>query len=160
MEGVKRLYFIFGFCIFNQSNGMAKKKEYSNGEITVVWKPKTCIHSGVCFKGLPKVFQPQVRPWIKIEGAETKAIVKQVKACPSGALSYYRNTEGTSTAKSLETQIEVRKNGPLLIHGTLKVTHNDGSLETKHRTTAFCRCGGSGNKPYCDGTHLKNNFVG
>ena len=62
-------------------------KEYSNGEITVVWKPKKCQHSGNCVKGLPKVFNPKARPWITLETASTKEIVAQVGKCPSGALS-------------------------------------------------------------------------
>jgi len=37
-------------------------KTYTNGEITVVWKPNVCIHSTVCFKGLSGVFDPKVRP--------------------------------------------------------------------------------------------------
>lgn len=139
---------------------MVKKKEYSNGEVTVVWQPEICIHSGVCFKGLPSVFQPRVRPWIKIDAASTEAIVKQVKACPSGALSYYRNSEGDENEDSLETKVEVRENGPLLVYGTLKVKHKDGKEEIKNKTTAFCRCGGSNNKPFCDGAHNKNDFIG
>lgn len=139
---------------------MVKKKEYSNGEITVVWQPEICIHSAICFKGLPRVFNPRIRPWVTIEGASTEAIVNQVKACPSGALSYYINSEGDKIEDSLETRVEVRENGPLLVHGSLKVTHKDGKEEIKNRTTAFCRCGGSNNKPYCDGTHNKNDFIG
>ena len=139
---------------------MDRKKGYSNGAVTVVWEPKKCIHSGICFGGLPSVFQPRVRPWIKIEAASTEDIVNQVKACPSGALSYYMNLEGDNTAESLETKVEVLKNGPLLVYGTLKVTHKDGKVEIKNKTTAFCRCGGSNNKPYCDGTHVKNDFNG
>ncbi len=139
---------------------MSKKKEYSNGEVTVVWQPKVCIHSGICFRGLPRVFQPQIRPWIKIGGATTEAIVNQVKACPSGALSFYMNDEGDKTSELLETKVEVLKNGPLLVYGTLKVTHKDGTEEIKNKTTAFCRCGASKNKPFCDGTHVKQNFVG
>jgi uncharacterized Fe-S cluster protein YjdI len=139
---------------------MGRKKEYSNGEVTVVWQPKVCIHSGICFRGLPSVFQPRVRPWIIIEAASTEDIVNQVKACPSGALSYYMNAEGDKTAETLETKVEVLNNGPLLVYGTLKVTHKDGREEIKNKTTAFCRCGASNNKPYCDGTHVKHNFVG
>jgi uncharacterized Fe-S cluster protein YjdI len=139
---------------------MGRKKEYSNGEVTVVWQPKVCMHSGICFRGLPSVFQPKVRPWIIIEAASTEDIVNQVKACPSGALSYYMNAEGDKTAETLETKVEVLKNGPLLVYGTLKVTHKDGKVEIKNKTTAFCRCGASNNKPYCDGTHVKRNFVG
>ncbi len=34
------------------------KKEYSNGEVTVVWKPKNCIHSEMRVKTLPEVYKP------------------------------------------------------------------------------------------------------
>lgn len=139
---------------------MGKTKEYSNGEVTVVWKPETCIHAAICAKGLPKVFQPRERPWVKIEAETTEAIVNQVKQCPSGALSYYMNDEEDKTSEILETKIEVLENGPLLVYGTLKVTHKDGSSELKNKTTAFCRCGASNNKPYCDGAHLKAGFKG
>ncbi|MFC4723456.1 (4Fe-4S)-binding protein [Geojedonia litorea] len=139
---------------------MSKEKEYSNGEVTVVWKPEICIHSAICAKGLPKVFQPRERPWIKIDAASTQAIVEQVKACPSGALSYYMNDTEDKSSEALETKVEVLNNGPLLVYGTLKITHKDGSKEVKNKTTAFCRCGASNNKPYCDGTHVKNDFKG
>ncbi len=64
-----------------------ERKEYSNGEITIVWQPKKCIHSGVCVKTLPKVYNPQERPWIKPENATTQELINQVAQCPSGALS-------------------------------------------------------------------------
>jgi len=139
---------------------MSKSKNFSNGEVTIVWKPDVCIHSGICVRGLPEVFQPKERPWIKPEKASTNKLVDQVKRCPSGALSYYMNDEKDKSAEALETKVEVLENGPLLVYGTLKVTHNDGNEEIKNKTTAFCRCGGSGNKPYCDGTHVKNDFRG
>ncbi len=62
-------------------------KRYSNGEITVVWQPSLCIHSGICARGLPKVFDPRRRPWIILDGFDTETIVNQVGACPSGALA-------------------------------------------------------------------------
>ncbi|MCD2260278.1 (4Fe-4S)-binding protein [Psychroserpens luteolus] len=139
---------------------MGKTKEYSNGEVTIVWKPEACIHSGICVKGLGAVFQPKERPWIKIDAASTEILVNQVKACPSGALSYYMNDEQNKEAETLETKVEVLEDGPLLVYGTLKVTHKDGRKETKNRTTAFCRCGASRNKPYCDGTHTNEGFKG
>ncbi|WP_323788340.1 (4Fe-4S)-binding protein [Psychroserpens sp.] len=139
---------------------MGKTKEYSNGEVTIVWKPDACIHSAICVKGLGDVFQPKEKPWIKIDAASTEALVKQVKACPSGALSYYMNGEDNEASESLDTKVEVMENGPLLVYGTLKVTHNNGRKETKNRTTAFCRCGASQNKPYCDGAHVDKNFIG
>ena len=66
-------------------------KEYSNGEITVIWKPKLCIHSGNCTKRLPEVFKPNIRPWVQIKKASTEEIKNAVEACPSGALSYQMN---------------------------------------------------------------------
>ncbi|KOH46644.1 (4Fe-4S)-binding protein [Sunxiuqinia dokdonensis] len=64
-----------------------KTKEYSNGEITILWKPDRCIHSGVCVKTLPKVYKPIERPWIQIENATSQELIDQVAQCPSGALS-------------------------------------------------------------------------
>ncbi|AJR03641.1 (4Fe-4S)-binding protein [Siansivirga zeaxanthinifaciens] len=139
---------------------MSKTKEYSNGEVTIVWEPEKCIHSGICVNGLPDVFQPKDKPWIKIDAAKTEALVKQVKACPSVALRFYMNDEKDKTSETLETKVEVLENGPLLVYGTLHVTYKDGSTDTKNKTTAFCRCGQSNNKPYCDGAHVKENFVG
>jgi uncharacterized Fe-S cluster protein YjdI len=71
-------------------------KKYTNGEVTVVWKPSVCMHSTVCWKqatGLPEVFNPREKPWIKMDGADSARIVEQVKKCPSGALSFYYNNE-------------------------------------------------------------------
>jgi uncharacterized Fe-S cluster protein YjdI len=62
-------------------------KKYSNGEVTILWKPATCIHSGICFRGLGEVFDPRKRPWIMMEKSSSEKIVEQVKKCPSGALS-------------------------------------------------------------------------
>lgn len=67
--------------------------KYSNGEVTVVWKPDVCIHSAICFRGLHDVFDPKKRPWININGATTERIVDQVSKCPSGALSYFMNAD-------------------------------------------------------------------
>ncbi|MFN8242910.1 MAG: (4Fe-4S)-binding protein [Ferruginibacter sp.] len=66
---------------------------YSNGEITITWKPQTCIHSGICARGLLSVFNPGRRPWIDMSQADTATIVEQVKKCPSGALSLQEKAE-------------------------------------------------------------------
>jgi uncharacterized Fe-S cluster protein YjdI len=62
-------------------------KEYSNGEITVLWQAKKCIHSGNCVRHLSQVFQPKEKPWIKIANANSEEIKNAVAKCPSGALS-------------------------------------------------------------------------
>lgn len=72
--------------------------KYTNGTITIVWKPSICIHSGICFKGLPEVFDPRRKPWIIADNSTTEKMVEQIKACPSGALSFYYNEEGSGEA--------------------------------------------------------------
>jgi uncharacterized Fe-S cluster protein YjdI len=69
-----------------------KTFHYPNQDITVVWKPEICIHSAICFHGLPAVFDPRRRPWIDMAAAETGQIKEQVKKCPSGALTYTTET--------------------------------------------------------------------
>jgi len=64
-----------------------KTHKYTNGEITILWQPELCKHSGICFRGLAEVFDPRRKPWIDMSRAETDRIIDQVKKCPSGALS-------------------------------------------------------------------------
>jgi uncharacterized Fe-S cluster protein YjdI len=137
-------------------------KKYTNGEITIVWKPGECIHSGICFHGLGEVFDPRKRPWITMEKSETEKIIAQVNKCPSGALSYYRNAEiEKETLKvEAETIVETIPNGPLLVYENVSIKDSQGNISKKNNVTAFCRCGSSENKPFCDGSHQKNGFVG
>ncbi len=136
------------------------KKEYSNGELTVVWRPQICIHSGICVKTLPDVYKPDEKPWIQVENASTDELKSQIKKCPSGALSYYMNNDEEKEIQSVETEVEVIKNGPLMVYGTINVKNNEGEVQKRNKTTAFCRCGASDNKPFCDGTHKKIEFEG
>ena len=141
---------------------------YRNEEITVVWKPKVCIHSTLCWKGLIEVFNPKERPWVKMDGATTDKIIEQVRKCPSGALSYYMNEDavkenepGKVVAESAHImKIQVTPNGPYIIKTECLIVHSDGKEETKTGSVALCRCGSSANKPYCDGSHRKIGFEG
>jgi uncharacterized Fe-S cluster protein YjdI len=139
-------------------------KKYTNGEVTIVWQPSVCIHSAICWRGensLPEVFNPKERPWIKPESSTTEKIIAQVKQCPSGALSFYMNDEADQNEKVIaESIVETVPNGPLLVYGNIVVKDHEGNMTKKNKVTAFCRCGASGNKPYCDGTHNKIGFEG
>jgi uncharacterized Fe-S cluster protein YjdI len=139
-------------------------KEYTNDEITVVWKPKKCIHSEYCWRGLPDVFKPKSKPWVDITGADSNTIAKQVEKCPSGALSYYWNKESQDNFKASEEaqnvehmKIKVFESGPIMVNGEVTIEHKDGTTELK-KNVALCRCGASTNKPFCDGSHKKVEF--
>lgn len=134
-------------------------KKYTNGEITIVWKPGVCIHSTLCWKGLGEVFNPTQRPWVNMDAATTTAIIEQVNKCPSGALSYVMNNElKKETTYNEETTIEVSKNGPYIVKGKLKLNTPNGETHELNNTIALCRCGASANKPFCDGSHRKVDF--
>ena len=134
-------------------------KEYTNGDLTIVWKPGKCIHAGECVKALPQVYNPKEKPWIKAENATTEELKAQIGKCPSGALSYYVKGERAEEVGS-PTQVNVMHNGPLIVIGKVEVTASDGTREVRNKRTAFCRCGASKKKPYCDGTHGDVGFVG
>ena len=72
--------------------------EYPNGEIAVQWRPDVCQHSGVCVRTLPRVYNPQARPWITPENATTDELKAQIDLCPSGALTYRDLTDAEKPA--------------------------------------------------------------
>ena len=142
---------------------------YTNDEVTVVWKPKVCIHSTICWKELREVFNPRERPWIKMDGSTTDRIIEQVRKCPSGALSYFLNADKDKQANEPDKvvaeaanilKIEVTADGPYLISTECMIVHSDGREEVKTGSVALCRCGNSQNKPYCDGSHSSTGFKG
>ena len=139
--------------------------KYHKDDLTIVWKPKTCIHSTICWKGLISVFNPKARPWINLDAAGKEQIIEQVKKCPSGALSYFLNNENPETPEKVVSEsasilkVEVSPNCPYLIKSECLIVHSNGTEETKTGTVALCRCGASANKPYCDGSHRKIGFA-
>ena len=73
--------------IFHEED-VDKKLKYTNDDITVVWKPELCKHSGRCVTQLPGVFNLKTKPWVTMTGADSETIKVQVEKCPTGALSW------------------------------------------------------------------------
>ena len=57
-----------------------------------------------------------------------------------------------------ELAIDPLLDGPLLVRGNLEITSGTGRVVARVTTARLCRCGGSANKPFCDGTHAKIGF--
>ena len=60
-----------------------------------------------------------------------------------------------------EPVIRLRENGPLVIQMPVKVVDHQGNefpIPTGKPAVAFCRCGHSANKPFCDGSHKTSGF--
>lgn len=134
------------------------ERVYSKDDLVVVWKPELCIHSEKCVGALPKVFDPDRKPWIDLGAADAAAIRKAVVGCPSGALSL--SAAAASAAPGSAIAVELSANGPLIVRGAHQLRPADGTVEAKSGVVAYCRCGGSARKPYCDGSHAKIGFKG
>ncbi len=55
--------------------------------------------------------------------------------------------------------ITLRPNGPMLVQGDVTVIGTDGEEIERGGRVAFCRCGASATKPFCDASHKANGFV-
>lgn len=99
-----------------------------------------------------------------MDGADNSQIQDQIKKCPSGALSFYLSDQDIPSKEDndhpLPTKIEMVQNGPLIVHGSFELSDTNGESVSKSGKTALCRCGASGNKPFCDGSHKRVDFVG
>lgn len=141
-------------------------RDYSNGEITVHWRPSKCIHSTICYTRLRKVFDPSRRPWIKMDGASTEEIIDIVNQCPTDALTFSNDTRKTrdslNDAQKQDTDasanIQIIHNGPAIISGDFNIIDIKGNKLAKADRVALCRCGKSSTEPFCDGTHNKIRF--
>ena len=53
----------------------------------------------------------------------------------------------------------ITANGPLILQGRIRHPGPDGAQAAEYTHAALCRCGGSGNKPFCDGSHARIGFT-
>jgi uncharacterized Fe-S cluster protein YjdI len=156
-----------------------RNRQYTNGEITVFWKPSKCIHATTCFRELIDVFNPGRRPWVNMSGAPTRRIIEVVNKCPTQALEWKYNkdlsseeqaasgehaeevtpeTVASEFSDSRPARITIMKDGPVVVEGDFKVIGTQGTELKTMIMTSFCRCGHSRSMPYCDGTHRKKGF--
>lgn len=70
-------------------------QKYTAGELTVMFDPNICEHSGICVQGLPAVFDVSRKRWVRPENAPAEEVAAQVKRCPSGALQYVLDRESS-----------------------------------------------------------------
>ncbi|HEY8173534.1 MAG TPA: (4Fe-4S)-binding protein [Dehalococcoidia bacterium] len=132
-------------------------REYRDEHIVVRWQPQFCIHTANCLNAQPEVFDAMRRPWIVLDRADADDVADAVISCPTGALSFERVDGGEQEPKSEDVTVRPWPNGPLFLRGHIRVVDAQGNAREATRI-ALCRCGGSANKPYCDGTHRANGF--
>jgi CDGSH-type Zn-finger protein/uncharacterized Fe-S cluster protein YjdI len=135
----------------------SKPRRYESSAITVTYDLRRCIHAAECTHGLPAVFNRDGRPWVDPSAADADAIAAVVQRCPTGALRYTRHDGGAEELVPTTNEVTVVEDGPLYMRGDLEVHTSEGVL--KLTRAAFCRCGASANKPFCDDSHSGAGFT-
>jgi hypothetical protein len=103
------------------------------------------------------VFDRDAKPWIRPNAASVDAVAALVARCPTGALHAER-LDGDPLETPPEPDVCVIPNGPLYIRGQVEVRTLAGALVRADTRMALCRCGASGNKPFCDNSHRAVGF--
>ena len=147
-----------GFKSEKLTDGKLNKMEnYEGKDVTIHDNRGICAHSGFCTDNLKEVFKLNEEPWIDPDGAKAEEIINNINKCPSGALSY--SVKGVEHRdQKREPSILVSKDGPHHVKGEIELLGEEiGEGASKEHYT-LCRCGGSKNKPFCDGTHWHIKF--
>lgn len=134
------------------------RKEYRSEKVTVSFELGRCIHSGECARGLPEVFDPRRRPWVRPGGSDPALVAEVVMRCPTGALRFVRRDGGAQEPVPEENLIAVGKDGPLYVRGDVRIESPLGDERLRETRVALCRCGESRNQPFCDNSHKETNF--
>ncbi|MCH9045646.1 MAG: CDGSH iron-sulfur domain-containing protein [SAR324 cluster bacterium] len=66
----------------------------------------------------------------------------------------------TTKGETEPVTIRLAPKGPLIVKNLERLQNSRGEAIASKPTIALCRCGGSANKPFCDGTHAKIDFSG
>lgn len=132
------------------------RRDYEGEGITVHWDSARCIHTGICLRALPSVFDVGARPWINLEGAGAAAVADAVSRCPTGALTFTSESV-RERAPEITTMRPVR-GGPMLVRGDVRIVDADGNTICHETRVTLCRCGQSGNQPFCDNSHRRRGF--
>jgi len=139
---------------------LAKAEKISGPEIALRDAPEFCALARFCDrgKGVWQLTRESDNPKAK------ETAIQEAKDCPAGRLVMYDRKTGKPLEPDLKPSISLvedpgaKVSGPIWVKGGVQVESSSGArYETRNRVT-LCRCGKSGNKPFCDGTHTRVGF--
>lgn len=138
-----------------RNKAIAYEGEVEGVAVTVSYTPMLCSHAAECQRLHKSVFDPSKRPWIQPENGTLAGLRAVVFACPSGALRLSEGAEAEPVQLGPDagaSELRVTKDGPYAVRGAaLEAEFNGAGASTEKYV--LCRCGHSGNKPFCDGSH-------
>ncbi len=148
-----------GFSSDKLTDGSADRRDnYVGKDLTIHDNRGICSHAAVCSDQLAAVFKLGTEPWIDPDGASAEEVVTVVKRCPSGALSYSIG-QVEHRDQDREPAITVSKDGPYHVTGNVALENGSRGEDASEEHYTLCRCGGSKNMPFCDGTHWDIKFT-
>ncbi|HWE33637.1 MAG TPA: CDGSH iron-sulfur domain-containing protein [Solirubrobacteraceae bacterium] len=144
-----------------------RRDTYLGQQVTILDNRGICQHSGFCTDRLTTVFRVGQEPFVAPSGGRMDEIIRAVRDCPSGALSYA--IDGAEARDEVDRHatrkpsIEVSRDGPYRITGTVTLVDGAGAQPplaegASREHYALCRCGHSQNKPFCSGMHWSVEF--
>jgi CDGSH-type Zn-finger protein/uncharacterized Fe-S cluster protein YjdI len=143
------------------------RRHYTDDGLLVTWDAQRCIHAAACIAAQPEVFDADRRPWVDVGRAAHVDVAAAVRGCPTGALRYAVTPSTPQKAEDVPPEqpaptgrIEVRTDGPYYVRGDITLRDAEGAvISTDDPRMALCRCGFTGNAPYCDNSHEKVGFA-
>jgi CDGSH-type Zn-finger protein/truncated hemoglobin YjbI len=157
-----------GFADAKDPKRVADRRDtYDGQQLTIYDNRGICQHSGFCTDRLATVFRVGAEPFVAPSGGRMDEIIRAVRDCPSGALSYA--IDGAEARDQVDwggtrpPAIEVTRDGPYRVTGAISLIGADGAPERRAQGSspehyALCRCGHSQNKPFCSGMHWYIGF--
>jgi CDGSH-type Zn-finger protein len=132
-----------------------RAKALGGTKITVKDDRGICAHAAFCSNAATNVWK--AAKLTDDDASVAELVIGMVQQCPSGALTY--DVDGKSVEEDFAPQIRVQENGPYVLRGRIPIRRSDGQpIEVRNRMS-ICRCGQSGNKPLCDGSHAEAGFT-
>lgn len=132
--------------------------KYPGRSIDVFWDGRLCIHIGECGRAEGDLFVGGRKPWCQPDVATVEDVADVCERCPTGALSYKVRDGSREERASAVNTVTVVSRGPLYFRGRLQIDGVEEDQPGLRYRAALCRCGQSGNKPFCDNSHEKAGF--
>ena len=153
-DGTHRKIGFDGRCTADRAPGETRRKVYRGVGITMTDDESLCAGYAFC--------DPHGSVWKEIAATADPAVrerlQRQVANCPSGRLEYTVDGASAPAEEHYPPTIATIPDGPLWVLGGVPVETADGFRYEVRNRQLLCRCGGSQNKPFCDGSHRKLKF--
>lgn len=132
-------------------------RESFGGDRTHLTDDKSlCWHAGFCVREGTSAWKLSNRE--SLDAEQRDLLGRMVHSCPSGRIELHAAPGTESDEPELERRIGVIDDGPLYVQGGIPLQSARGDTYQVRNRVSLCRCGASGNKPFCDGSHVDAGF--